>query len=171
MHMNFLARPIHITCTAHFWYLSASENMKHLFHSCLTQPWLTFAAQCIKPSRIHQETKQHSIKWWKTWPQKVSLWKKRHPKNRHFLTFYCTLPDLLLEHRGDLKLWNAIHYWPQMQHTRSWMATVIPQACHCTLWPYLKYLNKHLQKQKEKWENSVLPKPQTMLLNYSRENT
>lgn len=32
-------------------------------------------------------------------------------------------PNFLLhigvENRGDLKLWNAIHYWPQMQHTPS----------------------------------------------------
>lgn len=133
MHLiYFLAQLMHSTCTAHPCYFSTSENLKHLFHSCLTQSRLTFAAQCTKPSRIHQETKQHSIRWWKTLPQEVSLWKNRHPRNWHFLTFYCTLVgfDKLLNIGGDLKLWNAIHYWPQMQYTLPWIIMMMHQACH-----------------------------------------
>jgi len=61
--MNCPAQYTHSTRTADFCCLSTLENIKHLFHSCLIQPWFTFAEEHSKSSRIHQETKRYSTTW------------------------------------------------------------------------------------------------------------
>lgn len=57
-----------------------------------------------------------------------------------------------------------------MKYTLSWITTMTNQACHLSLWPSFKSLDREvLKRKKEKRENRVLQNPYTTLLNYSLE--
>lgn len=76
----------------------------------------------------------------------------------------------VVEHRGGFKIMKCYTLLTTNAIYTSLNYYDDAPSLPLTLWPYLKYLdNKHLQKQKEKRENSVLQKPRTTLLNYSLE--